>query len=103
MLPLRFLAAATVTVQGSCDTDCNTGLPNVNASSANFHSLVQLALGIIAAVAVLIIVLAGLKFVTAQGEPQEVAKARSTIIYALIGLVVAVSAEIIVSFVLNKF
>ena len=105
LLPIlgRFAADTSATVSGACTTDCSTGLPVVSASSTNFHSLLQLALGVIAAVAVLIIVLAGLKFVTAQGDPQEVAKARSTIIYALIGLVVAVSAEIIVSFVLNKF
>jgi hypothetical protein len=77
-------------------------LPGVGATPGNLHSLLQIAFGIIAAVTVLIIVISALKFVTAQGDPQEVAKARGTILYALVGLVVAVSAEVIVTFVLGN-
>jgi hypothetical protein len=50
-------------------------------------------------VAVLIIVLAGYLFVTAQGDPEKVAKARNYVIYAMIGVVVALLAQGIVSFV----
>jgi ABC-type polysaccharide transport system permease subunit len=48
------------------------------------------------------IVIAGLRFITAQGNPQENAKARNTIVYAVVGLLVALIAEIFVSFILGK-
>ena len=88
------------------DTACTnqdfcTNLPTAAASSDNLQNLLQIAFGILAAVAVLMIVIAGLSFVSAEGDPQKVAKARNTIIYALIGLVVAVIAEAIVTFVLG--
>jgi hypothetical protein len=40
--------------------------------------------------------------VTSQGNPETVKKAREAIIAAVIGLVIALSAEIIVSFVLGN-
>ena len=100
-LPLG-LADTSATVQNGCDTDCSTGLPVVDASSANLQTILRNVFGILAVVAVLFIVIAALKFITAQGNPQETAKARMTIIYALVGLVIAISAEVIVAFVLNR-
>lgn len=97
---LIFAAGACQTLTG---TDCSTGLPQSGASSGNLQHLIQIALGILAVVAVLIIVLGALSFVTTEGDPQKVSKARETIVYALIGLVIVVSAEVIVTFVLGKF
>jgi type IV secretory pathway VirB2 component (pilin) len=79
-----------------------TNLPQGAASSSNLQHLLQIVIGTLAAIAVLIIVIAGLNIVTAGGDPAKVAKARGAIIYALIGLVIAVSAEAIVTFVLGK-
>jgi hypothetical protein len=93
---------ANATVQGSaCSTDCSTGLPTAGASTSNLQGLLQIVLGIFAVIAVLVIVIESFNFVISQGDPQKVAKARSTILYALVGLVVAVSAELIVTLVLG--
>ncbi len=62
-------------------------------------NILSIAVGI---VAVVMIILAGLKFVTSGSNPQEVTKARETIIYALAGVVIAVLAQIIVQFVLKS-
>ena len=94
---IKFAADTSCTAAGFC-----TNLPGAQATSSNLRSLIQIVLGTLAAVAVLIIVIAGLNFVTAEGDPQKVARARSAILYALIGLVVAVSAELVVTFVLGK-
>ncbi len=82
---------------------CDTGLPKAAASSATLHGLLSILFGIFGGVAVLMIVISGLNFINAQGDPTKVAKARSTIIFALVGLVVAISAEIIVAFTLKGF
>ncbi len=52
--------------------------------------------------AVIMIIIAGLRFIFSNGNPESTAAARNTAIYALVGLVVAVSAQLIVVFVLSK-
>lgn len=81
---------------------CETGLPSVSAGSSQLQQILQIVFGIFGAVAVLIIVIAGLKFVTSAGNPQSASKARNTILYAIVGLAVILASEAIVSFVLGK-
>ncbi len=57
---------------------------------------------IIGVAAVIMIILAGLAFITANGDAQSIAKARGSIIYALVGIVIVVLAQALVAFVLNK-
>jgi hypothetical protein len=52
-------------------------------------------------VAVVVIVLAGYQFVTAQGDTDKITKARNYIIYAMIGVVVALLSQAIVGLVRN--
>lgn len=103
LLRLSFpLFAASTGVVKNCDTNCDTGLPVVGAGTLQLQTILQVVFGVLAAVAVLMIVIAGLKFVIAQGDPQRVARSRETIIYALVGLAIAVSAELFVSFTLGR-
>ena len=55
-----------------------------------------------AAVTVLIIVIQGIKYSLSSGEPDKTAAARKGIIYALVGLAVALSAEAVVNLVIWK-
>ena len=92
--------AKTACPQGS--NSCDTGLPIVNASSNELQQILQLAIGVIAAVAVLFVVVGGLRFVMSEGDPQATTKARNTMIYALVGLIIAITAEGLVTFVLGR-
>jgi hypothetical protein len=49
-----------------------------------------------------VIVIAGLQMIISGGEPQKVAKARQTIIYAIVGLIVAIFGQFIVGFILER-
>jgi hypothetical protein len=96
-----FLLEKIATAQVQCEGGvCDTGLPQVQSS--NLTTIFQYLFGFVGALSVLIIVIAGLRFILANGDPQNVARARNTIIYAAVGLAIAVSAEIIVTFVLNN-
>lgn len=97
-----FGADTTATVQCIQQEVCDTGLPMVAANSAQLQTILQLIFGILAVVAVLIITIAGLRFIFESSNPQETARARNTIIYAAIGLIIAISGEVIVSFVLQR-
>ena len=49
------------------------------------------------------IMVGGLKYMTSQGDSANVASAKNTILYAVIGLVVVALAQVIVKFVLDRF
>ena len=50
------------------------------------------------AVAVLFLIAAGIQFVTAQGDPEKIKKARDYVLYALIGVVVGILAKGLTTF-----
>ena len=54
-------------------------------------------------ISVIVIIVAGLKYVTSAGNPSAISSAKTTILYAVIGLVIAILAYAIVNFVLNSF
>ena len=71
-------------------------------ASGSVSKVLNLVLGLAGGVALLVIVVAGFRFVTSQGNPDATAKSRNTIIYALIGLVVCTLAYSIVTFVVER-
>ena len=58
--------------------------------------------GILALVAVVFIVIGGVNYMTSAGDAGKIQKAKSTILYAVIGLVIAVLAFAIVNFVVKN-
>lgn len=73
-----------------------------NPVNKTLGSLVTLISFIAGSVAVLIIIWAGFQFIIGNGDPAKIAKARQTILYAVIGLVVIISSNLIVQFVVSK-
>lgn len=57
---------------------------------------------IVGIVAVVMIIIGGLKYITSGGESANTASAKNTILFAVVGLVVVALAQIIVRFVLSK-
>jgi hypothetical protein len=89
---------------GSCQTDttgCNNGPPTdrVNAIIKLVINIFSLIVGVIA---VIMIIIGGLKYITSGGDSGNVSGAKNTILYAIIGLVIVALAQIIVRFVLAK-
>lgn len=82
--------------------DCLINIPTTPADQSTMTTVLSIVFGVIAAVAVLIIVLQGIRFVLSSGDPQKAADARKGVIYALVGLAVALSAEAIVFVVLGR-
>lgn len=80
----------------------DVALPNNPLGQSNLQSALQLVFGLAGAIAFIIVVLGGLKYALSQGNPQETAKAKDTILYAVIGLVICVMAFSIVRFVITE-
>lgn len=53
-------------------------------------------------VAVIFVLIGGINFMTSTGEPGKIKKAKDTILYALIGLIICVLSFIIVNFVIKN-
>ena len=77
-------------------------LPHVAADSGEVQKAVSIVLSITGAISLLVITVAGFRYVIARGDPQEIATSRNAIIYAMIGLIISASAFIIVNFVIGK-
>jgi len=86
----------------NCKDTKDTVLPEVKADPATLASFLQVVFGVIAFVAVVIVVISGIRYIISQGNPETHKQAWQTIMYAAIGLVVALSAEMIVTLVLKK-
>ena len=64
-------------------------------------NVISVVLAIAGAIDGLIMTIAGYNYIIARGEPQAVAKARDTIIYGLVGLVIIITSFSIITFVVN--
>ena len=66
-------------------------------------TIISVLLFIVGAISVVMIIIGGIMYATSAGESGQVTKAKNTILYAVIGLVVAFLAFAIVQFVVIKF
>lgn len=62
----------------------------------------QILVILVSIIAVIMIIVAGFKYIVSAGDANATKSARDTILYAVIGLVVALFAQGIVSFVLRR-
>lgn len=85
-------AAALVSNPDKCNSD------DLNSVVAVIINTIIFVIGMIA---VVMIILGGINYATSQGDPNKVKKGKDTILYGIIGLVVALLAFAIVNFVLN--
>ena len=63
--------------------------------------VVNIFLYFVGAVAVIVVIWGGFQYITSSGDSQKATTAKNTIMYAVIGLVVAIFAYAIVNFVLT--
>lgn len=78
------------------DTEANDRINNILRTIIHLFSLV------VGIVSVIMIIIGGFKYITSGGNDSNVAGAKNTIVYAIIGLVVVALAQFIVRFVLSK-
>ena len=67
-----------------------------------FRIIVNVILFLIGAIAVIMLVFGGIKYTVSNGDSNAVTSAKNTIMYAIVGLVVAILAFAIVNFVISS-
>lgn len=79
---------------GNCASTGGCVDPNIMITNT-----IQWVIGVAGIVAAAFVVIGGISYMTSQGDPGKLQKAKSTITYALIGLAIVALAEIITAFV----
>lgn len=102
----RFSSAADIVGEGAqkaCPTDSH-GATTCGVTSINslFGSITTILIFIIGAISIIMIIVGGLRYVLSAGDSKATSDAKNTILYAVIGVVVAISGYAIIKFVLGK-
>ena len=66
-------------------------------------TIINVMLFIAGALAVIMIIYGGIRYITAHGDEKQVKVAKDTIIYSVVGLIIAIIAYALVSFIFNRF
>jgi hypothetical protein len=84
----------------------NCAAPDATTTGNKLNDIIKLVINIfsliVGVVAVIMIIIGGLKYITSGGDSGNVTGAKNTILYAIIGLVVVALSQFIVRFVLAK-
>jgi hypothetical protein len=73
-----------------------------NSLPTTFVNISNTLVYLVGATAVIFLIVGGLRYVVSNGNPKNVTAAKDTIMYALIGLVVAILAYAIVSYIAGQ-
>jgi hypothetical protein len=95
----------TSTLNAQTGVDCakGDGTPTTlfGGSGSIFTTVVNVLLFIIGAISVIMLIYGGIRYTISAGDSGAVTAAKNTILYAIVGLIVAFLAFAIVNFVLN--
>lgn len=103
-------AAAAYSPFGTACQAANNGSSACTTNGKNTltgpHGYIRKASTIVATIAgiaaVIVMIVGGLQYIVANGDPQKLSNARNAIVGAAIGLIIVVAAEGIIIFVLNN-
>ena len=105
------LVVSSTTFAADCTsaaTCIGTGANTAGGSGQNgdlgglIKTVVNTLLYVLGAAAVLMIVIGGVRYVTSQGDAAHIKSAKDTILYSVIGLIVAILAYALVNFVVTN-
>ena len=96
MRAMTVIAAAVGELKNQAQTvEGDRSLPTI---VGGVLSAVFVVLGVLA---VIFIIIGGINYTVSQGDPSKVKKAKNTILYAIVGLIIALMAFAITNFAMN--
>ena len=95
-------SASALTLQEGAEAARCTGCPSDLFGDAGiFKQITNTILYIVGIIAVIMLILGGIKYLTSGGDSKKVTDAKNTVLYAIIGLVVCFLSFAIVNFVIS--
>jgi hypothetical protein len=96
-----------INVFDQCAANAESAVCKAQATDGTGTSMIgdviDLLLYILGIISVIMIVIGGIRYATSNGDPGSTKSAKDTVLYAVIGLIVAILAFSIVNFVLGSF
>lgn len=89
--------------QDLCDANPNSAGCGNDSLTNIIGIIVDTLLFALAGTCVVVVIIGGVRFTTSGGNAESVTKAKNSILYGIIGIVVAFSAYAIVHFVIGRF
>jgi hypothetical protein len=94
--------ASALTLQEGAEAARCDGCPSdLFGPTGAFRQITNTILYIVGIIAVIMLIIGGIKYVVSGGDSKKVTDAKNTVLYAIIGLVIAVFAYAIVNFVIS--
>lgn len=87
---------------GASCAQANGTSSNLFAQGGVFQTVSSVLIFLVGAVAVIFLIIGGLRYVVSNGNEKNVESAKNTILYAIIGIVVAVVSYALVNFVISS-
>lgn len=94
-------SADPIAAGASC-AQANGTSSNLFAQGGVFQTVSSVLIFLVGAVAVIFLIIGGLRYVVSNGNEKNVEAAKNTILYAIIGIVVAVVSYALVNFVVSS-
>lgn len=79
------------------------GIFEVHITENNIQSIANAAFVAAGILAVFFIIIGGISYTLSAGDPSKISKAKDTILYAVIGLIVVLISFVAIQFVLGRF
>ncbi|MBM3210511.1 hypothetical protein FJZ39_04195 [Candidatus Saccharibacteria bacterium] len=97
--------AGAMDIYGPCSGNSDSTICRASSDEASSITLplINTLLFIVGLVAVIMIILSGIKYATSGGDSGKTAAAKNTLLYSIVGLIVAIFAYAIVRFVVQAF
>ncbi len=76
--------------------------PNLFTSDGIFVTIADVLLFLVGAISVIMLIIGGLRYVISAGDQQAVTNAKNTILYAIVGIIVAFLAFAAVQFIVGE-
>ena len=100
---LRLAVSTGQVINNGVTGHCNPNCPSSGGIGAAFATATNIILFIGGAGAIIMIIIGGLRYVISAGNHSAVNDAKNTVLYAVIGLAVAISGYALVSLVTGHF
>lgn len=97
------LSASAMTLrEGAEAARCDECPENLFGDTGVFKQITNVVLYIVGVIAVIMLIIGGVKYVISGGDAKKVTDAKNTVLYAIIGLIIAFLAFAIVNFVITS-
>jgi hypothetical protein len=89
--------------KGDDQSDCLFGTEASCTDEPIFKTITNVLLFIIGAISVIMLIIGGIRYTVSGGDSGAVTSAKNTILYAIVGIIVAILAFAVVNWVIGSF